>query len=170
LTKNWSTGEASIGSPENLNENGLASGVQLQHALSAGKELTTAVYDTSKEMMQDVLKGVLPRYFSAARSFAQFHIPSDQQSIDVRSPTSLIVGPLCAFAGERSNHLYLLHHNGVFYECRFDPNIGNECTLLTATTWFAPRPDFQIQSHLGSEALPSELEGGHEGDEWQIVM
>ncbi|CBZ51032.1 hypothetical protein NCLIV_041070 [Neospora caninum Liverpool] len=114
--------------------------------------------------------GVLPRYFSAVRSFAQFHVPTDQQSIDVRTPGSRIVGPLCAFAGERSNHLYLLHPNGVFYEFRFDPNYGDECTLLTATTWFAPRADFQIQSRFESASLPSELEGGHEGDDWQIVM
>ncbi|PHJ16573.1 wd g-beta repeat-containing protein [Cystoisospora suis] len=148
----------------------VSSGVPLQQALSVGKELTSVVYDASKEMVHDAIKGVLPRYFSAVRSFAQFHVPTDQQSIDVRAPGARIAGPLCAFAGERSNHLYLLHPNGVFYEFRFDPNYGDECTLLTATTWFAPRPDFQIQSHFGSASLPSELEGGHAGDDWQIVM
>lgn len=149
---------------------GGSSGVPLQQALSVGKELTAVVYDASKEIVHDAIKGVLPRYFSAVRSFAQFHVPTDQQSIDVRTPGSRIVGPLCAFAGERSNHLYLLHPNGVFYEFRFDPNYGDECTLLTATTWFAPRADFQIQSRFESASLPSELEGGHEGDDWQIVM
>ncbi|EPR59904.1 WD domain, G-beta repeat-containing protein [Toxoplasma gondii GAB2-2007-GAL-DOM2] len=147
-----------------------SSGVPLQQALSVGKELTAVVYDASKEIVHDAIKGVLPRYFSAVRSFAQFHVPTDQQSIDVRARPSRIVGPLCAFAGERSNHLYLLHPNGVFYEFRFDPNYGDECTLLTATTWFAPRADFQIQSRFESASLPSELEGGHEGDDWQIVM
>eukprot|EP00070_Physeter_catodon_P049084 XP_028355978.1 autophagy-related protein 18-like [Physeter catodon] len=144
--------------------------VPLQQALSVGKELTSVVYDASKEIVNDVIKGVFFKYFSAVRSFAQFHVPVDQQAIDVRSPASHILGPLCAFAGKISNHLYLLHPNGVFYEFRFGPNYGDECTLLTATTWFAPRPDFQIQSHLTLPSLPSELEGGHEGDEWQIVM
>ncbi|CEM00742.1 unnamed protein product [Vitrella brassicaformis CCMP3155] len=153
---------------------GGGAGQGLNSTLQMGREAlpaaVTAVMNTGVEVVSDVLKGVLPRYFSAARSFAQFHIPSDHLASDVRLPNmSSLVGPLCAFAGAHSNHLYVLHHNGVFYECRFDPNLGNECTLLNVTTWFAPRPDFRIQSALKTETLRSELEGGHAGDEWQIL-
>ncbi|XP_026189631.1 WD repeat domain phosphoinositide-interacting protein 3 [Cyclospora cayetanensis] len=114
--------------------------------------------------------GVLGGYFGASRSFAQFHLPQDLKLLDSRSPTSTISGPLVAFAGPVSNHLFLLCPSGVFCELRFDLSKGQECTLLTASTWFAPRPNFQIQPHLGTAALPSELEGGHDGDQWQLVL
>lgn len=144
--------------------------IQLPAALSAGRELTTAVYDASKEMVQEAINGVLGGYFGASRSFAQFHLPADLKMLDSRSATSTISGPLVSFAGPVSNHLFLLCPSGVFCEITFDANKGQECKLLTASTWFAPRPNFQIQSHLGTDAFPSELEGGHDGDQWQLVL
>ncbi|KAL8434517.1 hypothetical protein Efla_000033 [Eimeria flavescens] len=147
-----------------------SSSVQLPAALNSGRELTSAVYDASREMVQDALKGVLGGYFGASRSFAQFHLPHDLKLLDSRSSTSTITGPLVSFAGPVSNHIFLLCPSGVFCELCFDLNKGQECTLLTASTWFAPRPNFQIQSHLGTDAFPSELEGGHDGDQWQLVL
>ncbi|KAL8270216.1 hypothetical protein Esti_005891 [Eimeria stiedai] len=150
--------------------NAFPNAVQLPAALNSGKELTTAVYDASREIVQDAIKGVLGGYFGASRSFAQFHLPHDLKLLDSRSPTSTITGPLVSFAGPVSNHIFLLCPSGVFCELCFDLNKGQECTLLTASTWFAPRPNFQIQSHLGTDAFPSELEGGHDGDQWQLVL
>ncbi|CDJ69976.1 hypothetical protein, conserved [Eimeria necatrix] len=144
--------------------------VQLPAALNSSREITSAVYDASREIVQDAIKGVLGGYFGATRSFAQFHLPRDLKLLDSRSPSSTISGPLVAFAGPVSNHLFLLCPSGVFCELLFDLNKGQECTLLTASTWFAPRPNFRIQSHLGTAALPSELEGGHDGDQWQLVL
>lgn len=160
--------DASSGPSRSLNSFG--SSMQLPAALNTGRELTSAVYDASKEMVQDAIKGVLGGYFGASRSFAQFHLPHDLKLLDSRSPTSTITGPLVSFAGPVSNHIFLLCPSGVFCELCFDLNRGQECTLLTASTWFAPRPNFQIQSHLGTDAFPSELEGGHDGDQWQLVL
>ena len=91
------------------------------------------------------MQGVLGSYFRASRSFAQFHLPSDITSIDSRSSSSSIKGPLVSFAGPNSNHLFLLSPSGHFYELRFNAKTGKECILLTACTWFACRPNFRIQ-------------------------
>lgn len=101
-------------------------------------------------------QGVLGGYFGASRSFAQFHLPHDLKLLDSRSPTSTITGPLVSFAGPVSNHIFLLCPSGVFCELSFDLNKGQECTLLTASTWFAPRPNFQIQVSEGAyrERMP----------------
>lgn len=162
--------DSDAGSGPSRSLSSFSSSIQLPAALNSGRELTSAVYDASKEMVQDAIKGVLGGYFGASRSFAQFHLPHDLKLLDSRSPTSTITGPLVAFAGPVSNHIFLLCPSGVFCELRFDLNRGQECTLLTASTWFAPRPNFQIQSHLGTDAFPSELEGGHDGDQWQLVL
>ncbi|KAF8822982.1 WD domain, G-beta repeat-containing protein [Cardiosporidium cionae] len=136
---------------------------------SSSSGIASAIYDTSVGVVQDTLKGVLPNYFKPDRSFAQFHIPRDNLTIDVTDNSSNIIGPLCAFVHVDSTHLYLLHLNGIFYEFRFDPIKGGDCETMVATTWFSPRADFHIQSHHGCETVPSAIEGGHEGDEWQVL-
>ncbi|KAF8817852.1 WD domain, G-beta repeat-containing protein [Cardiosporidium cionae] len=122
---------------------------------SASLGIASAIYDTSVGVVQDTLKGVLPSYFKPDRSFAQFHIPKDNLTIDVSDNSSNIIGPLCAFVHDDSTHLYLLHLNGIFYEFRFDPIKGGDCEIMVATTWFSPRADFHIQVCLFELFLPT---------------
>ncbi|OEH75130.1 wd g-beta repeat-containing protein [Cyclospora cayetanensis] len=83
------------------------SSLQLPAALHSGREITSAVYDASKEMVQDAIK----------------------------ESTLLRLLPLA------------LH--------------GASGVRLLG---------FSLQPHLGTAALPSELEGGHDGDQWQLVL
>ena len=49
-----------------------------------------------------------------------------------------------------------------------DPKATQECSFISATTWFATRPDFQVSAPLTE--LRTEPGGeGDEAEEWQLL-
>jgi len=123
-------------------------------------------------------KAFTPQYFADLRSFAQFRLPdmdSGQPAVDTRSKKARILGPQLAFH-KTEPRLFVLHYNGVLYECSFqpdfDPSSGfQECGFVCATTWFATRPDFKVSGPITQ--LPTVSGGANEGDEeaeeWSLV-
>jgi WD40 repeat protein len=116
-------------------------------------------------------------------------IPSEQGSIavfrtpdsdggrphqDVRSSSSMIVGPQVGFRGNESCFL-VLHYNGVLYEVSFnevvEDGIQQTCTYRDATTWFGIRHDFKVTDPCLE--LPTvaggEFEDEEDGDEWHLL-
>jgi len=121
----------------------------------------------------------MPKYFNDLRSFAHFCIPdvdsSGQPTVDARSKQARILGPQLAFH-KTEPRLFVLHYGGMLYECSFredhDPNLGTqECGFLCATTWFAVRPDFKVQSYNAQLATVSggAQDGDEEAEEWQLL-
>lgn len=140
-----------------------------------------AVSTNGPESVTDVVKGVIPTFLSDLRAYAQFRIPDSekdgQPSIDVRSTRCTnIVGPLLAFH-KTEPRLSVLHYNGAIYECEFnvdhDPGHGTQdCTLHSATTFFAVRPDFKVQGSVPNDRVTEPVgfvEEGDDCDEWQVL-
>ena len=94
---------------------------------------------------------------------------------DTRSKQSNIAGPILAFH-KTEPRLYILHYNGFLYEISFEPNFDpkatQECSFVSATTWFATRPDFQVPKAIRELKTEPGGEGGEaddKADEWQIL-
>mmetsp|Transcript_26194 Transcript_26194/g.57741 ORF Transcript_26194/g.57741 Transcript_26194/m.57741 type:complete len:398 (-) Transcript_26194:87-1280(-) len=108
-------------------------------------------------------------------SYASFRIPGADGG-DVRRHPSSIRGAEVAFHPHLPR-IYILHYNGIFYECSFDPNRdalsgGQECSIEATTVWFAVRPDFQV--HTSATALQT-VRGGQDSDdedaeEWTLLQ
>ena len=128
-----------------------------------------------------------PRFWHASAcrnrgdgSFAQFRLPdcdvNGQPAVDTRSKQARIAGPQLAFHSSEAR-LYVLHYNGVLYECSFcldhdSKNGTQDCSLAGASTWFAVRPDFRVQgaSHQLATVAGGTSEDGDDGaEEWQIL-
>lgn len=143
------------------------------------KAVTRVASVELSETVTDVVKGVMPKYFNDLRSYAHFRIPdvdsSGQPTVDARSKQARILGPQLAFH-KSEPRLFVLHYGGMLYECSFredhDPNLGTqECGFLCATTWFAVRPDFKVQSYNAQLATVSggAQDGDEEAEEWQLL-
>lgn len=106
-----------------------------------------------------------------------FFCPFLGESKDTRSKQSNIAGPILAFHKTRTEpKIYILHYNGFLYEISFEPNFDpkatQECSFLSATTWFATRPDFQVPkpiTEFNTEPGGEGGEGEDKADEWQIL-
>eukprot|EP00930_Biecheleria_cincta_P056510 TRINITY_DN42615_c0_g1_i1.p1 TRINITY_DN42615_c0_g1~~TRINITY_DN42615_c0_g1_i1.p1 ORF type:complete len:469 (-),score=84.89 TRINITY_DN42615_c0_g1_i1:68-1474(-) len=144
----------------------------------AASTLTDTVSALLPKAAAEAVKTLTPQYFKDLRSFAQFRLPdmdSGQPAVDTRSKQARILGPTLAFH-KSEPRLFVLHYNGVLYECSFKPDydlsLGHqECGFVCATTWFATRPDFKISNPITQQqSVPG---GAHEGDEeaeeWQLV-
>lgn len=146
------------------------------------KAVTRVASKTAAETVADVVKGVIPVYFKDLRSFAQFRIPDSdsngQPAVDVRSKQAKMVGPQVAFHAKEPK-LLVLHFSGILYECGFnpdhDPCAGHQdCALITASTWFAIRPDFRVFTVQDQTAAEGKEAGGailgEEGaEDWQLL-
>mmetsp|Transcript_11511 Transcript_11511/g.20741 ORF Transcript_11511/g.20741 Transcript_11511/m.20741 type:complete len:469 (-) Transcript_11511:16-1422(-) len=139
------------------------------------QKVTQVTTRAAAETVSDVVKGLSLQYFNDLRSFAQFRLPdfSDRRelAVDVRSSQQAhVVGPQVAFH-ETEPMLFVLHYDGVLYECSFkldwDASLGTQdCGLICGTTWFATRPEFKIQGPVAT--IPGGAqEGDPEADEWQ---
>eukprot|EP00929_Paragymnodinium_shiwhaense_P061104 TRINITY_DN30514_c0_g1_i1.p1 TRINITY_DN30514_c0_g1~~TRINITY_DN30514_c0_g1_i1.p1 ORF type:complete len:470 (-),score=68.16 TRINITY_DN30514_c0_g1_i1:352-1761(-) len=126
-----------------------------------------------------IASNVVPTFLSDLRSFAQFILPdresNGQFAVDTRHHSDArIQGPKLAFHGKEPR-LFALCHNGVMYECSFkpdhDPSSGTQdCKFVSATTWFAVRPDFQVQG--ATKTVTAAGEDGDDddgGDEYLLV-
>lgn len=143
-----------------------------QIASHISNAVTRLTSQAAADAVTDAVRGVVPAYFNDLRSFAQFRIPDldsgGQPSVDVRSRDSRIGGPQIAFH-KSEPRFSVLHYSGTLYECIFkpdqDPGHGvQNCGFHSATTWFAVRPDFKVQT----QSL--QLEGNDDdGDEWQVL-
>ncbi|CAJ1410994.1 unnamed protein product [Effrenium voratum] len=117
----------------------------------------------------EVLRGLTPQYLADLRSFGQFRVPDMDggPALDTRSRLSHIAGPILAFH-KTEPRLYVLHYNGFLYECGFqpdgDPTTTQECTFLSATAWFANRPEFTLATGE-RKTEPGETDG----EEWQLL-
>lgn len=144
--------------------------------------MTRVTSQNTTELVSDMTKAVMPRYFKDIRSFARFVIPdvdqSGQATVDARSKqdgAARIHGPQLAFHRTEPK-LSVLHYSGVLYECSFDPDrdpsMGTQdCGLVNATTWFAVRPEFKVQ---GPSTQVQTVAGGaseedEEAEEWQLL-
>ncbi|CAE8602334.1 unnamed protein product, partial [Polarella glacialis] len=122
--------------------------------------------------------GISLQYFNDLRSFAQFRIPdmdNGHPSVDVRSKQSRIVGPQLAFH-QSDAKLHVLHYSGVLYECSFQPDYDlslgtQDCGFVSATTWFATRPDFKVQGDCSQVATVDggATDGDPEAEAWQLL-
>lgn len=170
---------------------GSAAGVNptLTTITSAVQKAVSAVASSAAAgTVMDGVKGVMPTYFNDLRSFAKFRIPdvdnNGRPAVDARAGKSNIMGPQVAFQrpssdkGNEQVKLFVLHYGGVLYECSFpeDPGPNNasgtqDCMFLCATTWFAVRPDFKVQSPVGLTAtIPGGAqEGEEEAEEWHLL-
>eukprot|EP00403_Amphidinium_massartii_P016367 CAMPEP_0178417472 /NCGR_PEP_ID=MMETSP0689_2-20121128/24591_1 /TAXON_ID=160604 /ORGANISM="Amphidinium massartii, Strain CS-259" /LENGTH=322 /DNA_ID=CAMNT_0020038837 /DNA_START=207 /DNA_END=1175 /DNA_ORIENTATION=+ len=112
---------------------------------------------------------------SEVTKYASFNIPENDGG-DVRNLScNSIRGPEVAFH-RRLPRLFVLHYNGVFYECSFDPSLdpmssgGQECRIVARTIWFAVRHDFQV--HTSAAALQT-VPGGQDSDDgddpWTLI-
>lgn len=134
---------------------------------------------TSITSADNVVKGVMPMYFNDMKSFARFRIPdvdaAGEPLVDVRDKQSRISGPQLAFHRSEPK-LFVLNYSGVLYECSFRPDEPRdkgtqECAFVSATTWFAVRPDFKLQ---GPSTKIATVAGGAQEDdqdaeEWQLL-
>lgn len=133
---------------------------------------------TLQSKAADALRGLTPQLLADLRSFGQFHLPDmdgGQPAVDTRSKQSNIAGPILAFH-KTEPRLYILHYNGFLYEISFEPNFDpkatQECSFVSATTWFATRPDFQVPKAITELKTEPGGEGGEaddKADEWQIL-
>lgn len=110
-------------------------------------------YDSEKEFEKGHVMDTnfMPRPISLAGSFrfTPGHLTRKPGYAGWNDNGPRCAGPLCAFAGQRSNHFYVIHHDGFLYEARFDTQQGGLCQLLTVTPWFAPRRDFTVEAAVG---------------------
>jgi len=136
--------------------------------------------DSIATQLQKAVALVVPSYFSDIGTFAQFRLPdcdaNGQSTVDTRSKQARIVGPKLGF--HRSEpRLYVLHYNGVLYECCFslDHNQKDgtqDCSLAEATTWFAVRRDFRLQGpphKLPTVAGGATDDGDDNAEEWLVL-
>lgn len=146
---------------------------------AAAAVASRAAAGVAAETVSGVVKGLMPRYLDDRWAVAKFRIPdvdaSGQPVVDTRCKQANICGPLVAF-DKTEARFFILHYSGVLYECGFDdlaPPGGSaqECSLLNATTWFAVRPDFKVQSPVGRMATVGGgvEDGDEEAEEWQLL-
>lgn len=128
---------------------------------------------TLQSKAAEAVRGLTPQLLADLRSFGQFHLPDMDggPSVDTRSKQSNIAGPILAFH-KTEPRLYILHYNGFLYECSFDPDFDpkatQECSFVSATTWFATRPDFQVSKPI-TELKTEPGEGEDKADAWQLL-
>jgi len=130
---------------------------------------------TLQSKAAEAVRGLTPQYLADLRSFGQFRLPDmdgGHPAVDTRSKSANIAGPILAFH-KREPRLYILHYNGFLYECSFqpdfDPKATQECSFISATTWFATRPDFNVSKPITELKTEPGGEGEDAGDEWQLL-
>ena len=130
---------------------------------------------TLQSKAAEAVRGLTPQYLADLRSFGQFRLPDMDgglPAVDTRSKQASISGPILAFH-KTDPRLYILHYNGFLYECSFqpdaDPKSTQECHFISATTWFATRPDFQVSAPITELQTEPGGEGDDAADEWQLL-
>lgn len=90
-------------------------GPQMVHQnFSASQDLVVTPKGGASRSSLSFMKGVLPKYFSSERSFAQFYLPGTARYI-------------AAFGAQ--NTIAIVGMDGSFYRCSFDPVNGGEMAL-----------------------------------------
>ncbi|CAK9099798.1 unnamed protein product [Durusdinium trenchii] len=135
-------------------ENSLASSPALEPAPDPQWPSPLTALQTLQSKAAEAVRGLTPQYLADLRSFGQFRLPDmdgGTPAVDTRSKQATIAGPILAFH-KTEPRLYILHYNGFLYECSFqpdfDPKATQECSFISATTWFATRPDFKVSKPI----------------------
>jgi WD40 repeat protein len=151
---------------------------QVQKAV--GRVSSAAAAETVGDIVRLTSDSLVPKVFKDTKSFALFRLPdvdsNGQPAVDARSKQSRILGPHVAFHATEPR-LFVLHYNGVLYECSFKPdhdinvNGVQELGLASATTWFAVRPDFRLQGPCTQVVTVAggAQEDDEEAEEWQLL-
>lgn len=156
-------------------ENSLASSPALEPAPDPQWPSPLTALQTLRSKAAEAVRGLTPQYLADLRSFGQFRLPDmdgGTPAVDTRSKQATIAGPILAFH-KTEPRLYILHYNGFLYECSFqpdfDPKATQECSFISATTWFATRPDFKVSKPITELRTEPGGEGDDAADEWQLL-